>query len=260
MGNMVKYAFITGASSGFGEAIARVLAEEGYGLILVARRKERLEILRQELINKSPDIVISGIDVRDFKAVELFVNQLDVNIKNHIEILVNNAGLAAGRSTIDEGVLSDWEQMIDTNLKGLLYVSKMVIPCMKSQKNGLIINVTSIAGKEAYPQGNVYCSTKAAVDQLSKSMRMDLLPYGIRITSIAPGAAETEFSLVRFKGNEKVAKAVYDGFIPLLAQDIAEAVRFVVTRPSHVSIHDMVIMPTAQASATQFQKDLRQVD
>lgn len=257
---MVKYAFITGASSGFGEAIARVLAEEGYGLILVARRKERLEILRQELINKSPDIVISGIDVRDFKAVELFVNQLDVNIKNHIEILVNNAGLAAGRSTIDEGVLSDWEQMIDTNLKGLLYVSKMVIPCMKSQKNGLIINVTSIAGKEAYPQGNVYCSTKAAVDQLSKSMRMDLLPYGIRITSIAPGAAETEFSLVRFKGNEKVAKAVYDGFIPLLAQDIAEAVRFVVTRPSHVSIHDMVIMPTAQASATQFQKDLRQVD
>lgn len=257
---MVKYAFITGASSGFGEAIARVLAEEGYGLILVARRKERLEILRQELINKSPDIVISGIDVRDFKAVELFVNQLDVNIKNHIEILVNNAGLAAGRSTIDEGVLSDWEQMIDTNLKGLLYVSKMVIPCMKSQKKGIIINVTSIAGKEAYPQGNVYCSTKAAVDQLSKSMRMDLLPYGIRITSIAPGAAETEFSLVRFKGNEKVAKAVYDGFIPLLAQDIAEAVRFVVTRPSHVSIHDMVIMPTAQASATQFQKDLRQVD
>lgn len=257
---MVKYAFITGASSGFGEAIARVLAEEGYGLILVARRKERLEILRQELINKSPDIVISGIDVRDFKAVELFVNQLDVNIKNHIEILVNNAGLAAGRSTIDEGVLSDWEQMIDTNLKGLLYVSKMVIPCMKSQKKGIIINVTSIAGKEAYPQGNVYCSTKAAVDQLSKSMRMDLLPYGIRITSIAPGAAETEFSLVRFKGNEKVATAVYDGFIPLLAQDIAEAVRFVVTRPSHVSIHDMVIMPTAQASATQFQKDLRQVD
>lgn len=257
---MVKYAFITGASSGFGEAIARVLAEEGYGLILVARRKERLEILRQELINKSPDIVISGSDVRDFKAVELFVNQLDVNIKNHIEILVNNAGLAAGRSTIDEGVLSDWEQMIDTNLKGLLYVSKLVIPCMKSQKKGIIINVTSIAGKEAYPQGNVYCSTKAAVDQLSKSMRMDLLPYGIRITSIAPGAAETEFSLVRFKGNEKVAKAVYDGFIPLLAQDIAEAVRFVVTRPSHVSIHDMVIMPTAQASATQFQKDLRQVD
>lgn len=257
---MVKYAFITGASSGFGEAIARVLAEEGYGLILVARRKERLEILRQELINKSPDIVISGIDVRDFKAVELFVNQLDVNIKNHIEILLNNAGLAAGRSTIDEGVLSDWEQMIDTNLKGLLYVSKMVIPCMKSQKKGIIINVTSIAGKEAYPQGNVYCSTKAAVDQLSKSMRMDLLPHGIRITSIAPGAAETEFSLVRFKGNEKVAKAVYDGFIPLLAQDIAEAVRFVVTRPSHVSIHDMVIMPTSQASATQFQKDLRQVD
>ncbi len=257
---MVKYAFITGASSGFGEAIARVLAEEGYGLILVARRKERLEILRQELINKSPDIVISGIDVRDFKAVELFVNQLDVNIKKHIEILVNNAGLAAGRSTIDEGILSDWEQMIDTNLKGLLYVSKAVIPCMKSQKKGIIINVTSIAGKEAYPQGNVYCSTKAAVDQLSKSMRMDLLPYGIRITSIAPGAAETEFSLVRFKGNEKVAKAVYDGFIPLLAQDIAEAVRFVVTRPSHVSIHDMVIMPTAQASATQFQKDLKQVD
>jgi NADP-dependent 3-hydroxy acid dehydrogenase YdfG len=145
--------------------------------------------------------------------------------------------------------------MIDTNLTGLLYVSQAVIPLLKARKEGLIINITSIAGKEAYPQGNVYCATKAAVDQLTKGMRMDLLPFGIRVSSIAPGAAETEFSLVRFKGDEDQASAVYQGFTPLDAKDIADAVQFIVTRPPHVSIHDLVIMPSAQASATLFKKD-----
>lgn len=250
---MVNYAIITGASSGFGAATARVLAEEGYGLILLARRKEKLEQLKSEL-SGAPDVRVYPLDVRDVEAVERWANALDPAVKQHIALLVNNAGLAAGRNTIDEGLLSDWEQMIDTNIKGLLYVSKAVIPWMKQALQGTIINITSIAGKEAYPQGNVYCATKAAVDHLTKSMRMDLLPFGIRVSSIAPGAAITEFSLVRFKGNEAAADAVYQGFEPLQAHDIAETVRFIVTRPAHVSIHDLVIMPSAQASATMFNK------
>lgn len=252
---MVNYAIITGASSGFGAAMARVLAEEGFGLVLLARRVERLEALQEELKSLAPEILTYGLDIRDIKAVELWSEQLPSNIQKNTTLLVNNAGLAAGRNTLDEGVLSDWEQMIDTNLKGLLYVTKAVLPWMKDQRSGTIVNITSIAGKEAYPQGNVYCATKAAVDQLTKSMRMDLLPHGIRVSSIAPGAAETEFSLVRFKGDAAAAKAVYQGFQPLVAQDIAETLRFIVTRPSHVSIHDVVIMPSAQASATQFRRD-----
>ena len=252
---MVKYAIITGASSGFGAAMARVLAEEGFGLILLARRVERLQALQEELTSIAPDILSYGLDVRDLTAVEQWSNQLPSSIQKNTALLVNNAGLAAGRNTLDEGSMSDWEQMIDTNLKGLLYVTKAVLPWMKVQQSGTIVNITSIAGKEAYPQGNVYCATKAAVDQLTKSMRMDLLPHGIRVSSIAPGAAETEFSLVRFKGDAAAAKAVYQGFQPLVAQDIAETLRFIVTRPSHVSIHDVVIMPSAQASATQFRRD-----
>ncbi|MBM3165189.1 MAG: SDR family NAD(P)-dependent oxidoreductase [Bacteroidetes bacterium] len=252
---MVSYAIITGASSGFGAAIARVLAEEGFGLILLARRKDRLEALQQQLLGINPNVITHCLDVRDVKAVEQWCNQVDSSIKERVEVLVNNAGLAAGRNTIDEGLLSDWEEMIDTNLKGLLYVTKAVLPWMKIRNTGIIINITSIAGKEAYPQGNVYCATKAAVDHLTKSMRIDLLPHGIRVSSIAPGAAETEFSLVRFKGDSKAAKAVYQGFQPLVAQDIAETVRFIVTRPPHVSIHDLVIMPAAQASATHFRRD-----
>jgi NADP-dependent 3-hydroxy acid dehydrogenase YdfG len=195
------------------------------------------------------------LDVRDVKAVEQWSQQLPSSIQQRTTVLVNNAGLAAGRNTLDEGVIGDWEEMIDTNLKGLLYVTKAVLPWMKDQKCGTIVNITSIAGKEAYPQGNVYCATKAAVDHLTKSMRMDLLPHGIKVSSIAPGAAETEFSLVRFKGDSRAAKAVYQGFQPLVAQDIAETLRFIVTRPPHVSIHDVVIMPSAQASATQFRRD-----
>jgi len=252
---MVKYALITGASSGFGAAIASSLAKEGYGLILTARRLDRLIALKETLSQESPDIIIGKLDVRDRAAVNQWVDALEDHVKQNLSILINNAGLAAGRSTIDQGLASDWEQMIDTNLTGLLYVSQAVIPLLKARKEGLIINITSIAGKEAYPQGNVYCATKAAVDQLTKGMRMDLLPFGIRVSSIAPGAAETEFSLVRFKGDEDQASAVYQGFTPLDAKDIADAVQFIVTRPPHVSIHDLVIMPSAQASATLFKKD-----
>jgi NADP-dependent 3-hydroxy acid dehydrogenase YdfG len=252
---MVKYALITGASSGFGAAIASSLAKEGYGLILTARRLDRLIALKETLSQDSPDIIIGKLDVRDRAAVNQWVDALEDHVKQNLSVLINNAGLAAGRSTIDQGLASDWEQMIDTNLTGLLYVSQAVIPLLKARKEGLIINITSIAGKEAYPQGNVYCATKAAVDQLTKGMRMDLLPFGIRVSSIAPGAAETEFSLVRFKGDEDQASAVYQGFTPLDAKDIADAVQFIVTRPPHVSIHDLVIMPSAQASATLFKKD-----
>jgi len=252
---MVKYALITGASSGFGAAIASVLAKEGYGLILTARRLDRLVALKETLSGISPDVIIGVMDVRDRLAVNDWIDQLPVQVKKNLDILVNNAGLAAGRAPIDQGEVSDWEQMIDTNLTGLLYVSQAVIPLLKARTEGLIINITSIAGKEAYPQGNVYCATKAAVDQLTKGMRMDLLPFGIRVSSIAPGAAETEFSLVRFKGDEDQASAVYRGFTPLDAKDIAEAVQFIVTRPPHVSIHDLVIMPSAQASATLIKKD-----
>jgi NADP-dependent 3-hydroxy acid dehydrogenase YdfG len=252
---MVNYAIITGASSGFGAAMARVLAEEGYGLVLLARRVERLQALQEELKSLGPKVLTYGLDVRDVKAVEQWSQQLPSSIQQRTTVLVNNAGLAAGRNTLDEGVIGDWEEMIDTNLKGLLYVTKAVLPWMKDQKCGTIVNITSIAGKEAYPQGNVYCATKAAVDHLTKSMRMDLLPHGIKVSSIAPGAAETEFSLVRFKGDSRAAKAVYQGFQPLVAQDIAETLRFIVTRPPHVSIHDVVIMPSAQASATQFRRD-----
>src|SRR5690606_8413399 len=173
-----------------------------------------------------------------------------------IDVLVNNAGLAAGRSSIDQGDLNDWDTMIDTNIKGVLYVSKLIIPFLKKKESGHIINLGSIAGKEVYPSGNVYCATKHAVDALSRSMRIDLLPFNIKVTNIAPGAAETEFSLVRFKGDEKQAKEVYNGFTPLFAQDIADTVDFVVSRPAHVTINDLLIMPTAQANATQFHKEI----
>jgi len=252
---MVKYALITGASSGFGAAIAETLANEGYGLVLFARRFERLESLKRKLEPVTKHIIVVAVDVRNQASVEDAVEQLPFEVKEALEILVNNAGLAAGRAPIEDGSLADWEQMIDTNLKGLLYVTKAVIPWLKRKANRMVINITSIAGKEAYPQGNVYCATKAAVDQLTKAMRMDLLPYGIRVSSIAPGAAETEFSLVRFKGDQAQADAVYQGFNPLVAQDIADAVQFIVSRPIHVSIHDMVIMPSSQASATIINKN-----
>ena len=176
-------------------------------------------------------------------------------VQNKVEILINNAGLAVGRGSIENGVTDDWERMIDTNVKGLLYVSKQVIPWLKHKKSGHIVNIGSIAGKEVYPGGNVYCASKHAVDALSKAMRIDLVDHSIKVTNIAPGAAETEFSLVRFKGDEEIANSVYDGYKALEAIDIAETIYFVTNMPKHVTINDLTIMPTAQASATVFHKE-----
>lgn len=252
---MKGYAFITGASSGFGEAIAESLAKEGFQLIIAARRTERLIALKERLSGLCSSIHILSMDVRQEAAVQDAISSLPTEVKNHIEILVNNAGLAVGRGPIDEGVSEDWERMIDTNIKGLLYVTKAVVPFLKLQKHGHIVNLASIAGKEVYPGGNVYCASKHAVDALSRSMRIDLISYGIKVTNIAPGAAETEFSLVRFKGDQSTADSVYEGYDALQAEDIAESVLFAVTRPAHVNISDITIMPTAQASASIVHKD-----
>jgi hypothetical protein len=247
---MKGYAFITGASSGFGQAIAETLANEGYNLIIAARRTERLEELKSRLSELPIDMRILTLDVRNESEVQQAVSTLSEDIQHRIEILVNNAGLAVGRGPIDQGISDDWDRMIDTNVKGLLYVTKAVVPFLKKQQHGHIVNIASIAGKEVYPGGNVYCASKHAVDALSRSMRIDLVQYGIKVTNIAPGAAETEFSIVRFKGDQLTADSVYDGYDALQAQDIADSVLFAVTRPAHVNISDITIMPTAQASAT----------
>lgn len=247
---MDQFAFITGATSGFGEATARVLAQNGYSLILMARRQDRLEKLKGELSSEKCKVIILQTDVRNENDVLTSVNSLPNEVKSNIQILVNNAGLAVGRGPIESGITDDWERMIDTNIKGLLYVTKAIVPFLIANKSGHIVNIASIAGKEVYPGGNVYCATKHAVDALSRSMRIDLVQYGIKVTNIAPGAAETEFSIVRYKGDSETADSVYDGYEPLVAQDIAETILFVVTRPSHVTINDLTIMPTAQASAS----------
>lgn len=252
---MGKYAFITGATSGFGEATARLLANNGYSLVLMARRADRLDKLKQELSSDKCQIYTLQTDVRIENEVIKAVNSLSEQVKSNIQILVNNAGLAVGRGPIESGISDDWERMIDTNIKGLLYVTKAVVPYLIANKAGHIVNIASIAGKEVYPGGNVYCATKHAVDALSRSMRIDLVQYGIKVTNIAPGAAETEFSIVRFKGNTETSDSVYEGYDPLVAQDIAETILFVVTRPTHVTINDLTIMPTAQASATVLWKD-----
>lgn len=252
---MSKYVFITGATSGFGEACARKFSSEGYHLIITGRRQERLTQLQQELQKDGNEVFALCFDVRNLKEVEQAIASLPVEVKSNIAILINNAGLAVGREPIDQGNTDDWERMIDTNIKGLLYVSKNVIPFLKNNKKGHIFNIGSIAGKEVYPMGNVYCGTKHAVDALSRAMRIDLVDYNIKVTNIAPGAAETEFSLVRFKGDQHKADATYDGFEPLVAADIADTIYFVATRPQHVTINDLTIMPTAQASATIFHKE-----
>lgn len=252
---MDSYVFITGASSGFGKACAEIFAENGYHLILTARRKERLDSLSCRLTGKfGIDVITRELDVRNESSVKDMVEKLPRNIKLKIKILINNAGLAAGRDPIESGLSSDWNQMIDTNIKGLLYVSQHVIPLLKTNGNGHIFNVSSIAGKEVYENGNVYCATKHAVDALSKAMRIELVEFGIKVTNIAPGAAETEFSLVRFKGDNSIANSVYQGFEPLQAKDIAETIYFSATRPKHVTLNDIVIMPTAQANSTKFFK------
>jgi 3-hydroxy acid dehydrogenase/malonic semialdehyde reductase len=252
---MSKYVFITGATSGFGEACAKIFAQNNWNLILTGRRNDRLNSVSQELKNSyGVDIVTLNFDVRNQLEVIKSINSLEDKITDNIEILINNAGLAVGRGPIEEADTDDWERMIDTNLKGLLYVSKAIIPFFKKNRKGHIINISSIAGKEVYPGGNVYCATKHAVDSLSKAMRIDLVNYGIKVTNIAPGAADTEFSLVRFKGDKETAEKVYEGFSPLFAEDIAESIYFVSNRPKHVNINDLVIMPTDQANSTIFNK------
>ena len=247
---MTRRAMITGATSGIGRAIARRLAKEKYDLILTGRRSERLEELKREIEQENEVGVLTlCFDVREYEQVEQAINSLTGSWES-IDILINNAGLAAGLDPIHTGLLSDWEQMIDTNIKGLLYVTRVVSPGMVARKSGHIINLGSIAGKTVYPNGVVYCATKHAVKALSEGMRMDFLPYGIRVTEISPGAVETEFSLVRFKGDQQQADKVYAGFTPLVAEDVAEAVCFAVSQPPHVNIQELLIMPTAQANVT----------
>ena len=250
---MDQYIFITGASSGFGEATARLFAKRGWSLILLARRKERLLALKEELSNQV-EVIILTCDVRDEQSVNKAISELHDAVVDNIGVLVNNAGLAVGKGPIDQGITEDWERMIDTNIKGLLYVTKAIVPYFKRNKKGHIINIASIAGKEVYPGGNVYCATKHAVDALSRAMRIDLVSHGIKVSNLAPGAAETEFSIVRFKGDTQTADHVYDGYDPLIADDIAETVWFLSSRPAHVNINDITIMATAQASATVISK------
>jgi len=245
-----KVVFITGASSGIGRSCVWAFAGTGAQLILAARRLSRLEELAVELKRKpGEDILLLAVDVRDQPAVERTVNGLPAEWQA-IDILVNNAGLSRGLDKLHEGKLEDWEEMIDVNIKGLLYVSRAVIPGMVKRGHGHIINIGSIAGREVYPGGNVYCATKFAVDALSKGMRLDLSGTGLRVSQVSPGMVETEFSLVRFRGDKERAGKVYQGLTPLSPDDIADAIVYCATRPPHVNISEMLVMPTAQASTT----------
>ena len=245
---------ITGATSGFGEATARRFAAEGWRVIITGRRRDRLDVLARELEGLHGTLEGGTVahalrfDVRDNSAVEQAIASLPEEWKA-IDVLVNNAGLAAGMDPIQTGALEDWDRMLDTNVKGLLHVSRAIIPGMIARGKGHVINIGSTAGKEVYPKGNVYCASKHAVDALTKGMRQDLLPYGIKVTQIAPGLAETEFSQVRFNGDQQKAKAPYHGLVPLRGEDIAELVWYVTTLPAHVCINDLVVTPTAQASS-----------
>ena len=241
-------ALITGATSGIGEATARLLAPN-YRLILCGRRKERLNSLAKELGNCQPLV----FDVRDRQEVFEAISSL-ASEWNTIDVLINNAGNAHGLDLIHEGNPDDWDAMIDINVKGLLYVSKAIIPGMVERKRGHIVNISSIAGLEVYQKGNVYCASKHAVDALTKGMRLDLNAHGIKVTSIDPGLVETEFSEVRFKGDKEQARKVYENYTPLKAVDVAETIAFVLNRPPHVMIGDLLILPTAQASSTTVNK------
>jgi 3-hydroxy acid dehydrogenase/malonic semialdehyde reductase len=247
---MAKIALITGATAGIGEACAELFARENYNLILTGRRLDRLEKLAERLNKKyNTEVAVCAFDVRDREQVISNFENLPAKWKK-VDVLINNAGLSQGLDPIQNGNLDDWDTMIDTNIKGLLYVSKVVSNWMIANGKGHIVNIGSIAAKEVYPNGNVYCASKHAVDALNKGMRIDLLQHGIKVTAIHPGAVETEFSEVRFKGDKERAKKVYAGFDPLLANDIAETIWFVVSRPAHVNINEIIVMPTAQATAT----------
>ncbi len=252
---MTPIALVTGASSGFGEAIARHLAGNGYNLIITGRRKARLEQVADDLTALGAEVLVLEMDVRDREQVNQLAFDLPVGWRT-INVLVNNAGLALGRHAVDEADPLDWDGMLDTNVKGLLNVTRAFIPYMKHNAQRDIVNIGSIAGKEVYAGGSVYCASKHAVDALTKAMRIEFLKYNIRVTQIAPGAANTEFSMVRYKGDVAAADQVYQGFEPLLAVDIAEALYFVISRPAHVCINDMVIMPAAQANSTTIYKTL----
>jgi len=251
--NMKKTAFITGATSGIGKATAELLAKNSINLVLCGRRQKRLDTLKEELI-KLVDVHTLNFDVRDKQAVKETIANLPKEFQQ-IDILINNAGNAHGLDPIQDGNIDDWDAMLDINVKGLLYVSNAIIPQMIVRKAGHIIHIGSTAGKEVYPKGNVYCASKHAVDAINQGMRIDLNPYGIRVGAVNPGLVETEFSNVRFKGDHERADNVYKGFQPLKPEDIAEVVHFVVTRPYHVNIADLVVMPTAQASSTILNKN-----
>lgn len=246
---MSRTILITGATSGFGKAIAEKFAQGGYTVCITGRRADRLASVKNELETRYRTTVFTAcFDVRDNAQVEAAMNELKKHVKK-IDILVNNAGLAAGLSTIDEGSLDDWETMIDTNVKGLLYMTRQVLPMMREQASGHVINIGSTAGKGVYKNGNVYCATKYAVDALSQAIRIDMLPYGIKVTAINPGMAETEFSLVRFKGDEERARNMYAGVNALQAEDIADITWYCATLPPHVCINDLTVTCLTQVNS-----------
>jgi 3-hydroxy acid dehydrogenase / malonic semialdehyde reductase len=249
-------ALVTGATSGFGKAIAEKFAANKYSVIITGRRNELLQEVGGNIREKySVNVLPLNFDVRDKMAVNAHLGNLPPEWQG-IDVLVNNAGLALGKHYFEEADMDDWETMIDTNLKGLLYVSRAIIPYMANRKKGIIINIGSVAAKDIYEKGNVYCATKNAVEAISHGMRIDLLRHKIKVTAIHPGAAETEFSIVRFKGDEKAAKAVYEGYKALTAEDIADVSYYCATLPEHVCINDLTLTPTAQADAFYFYKDL----
>ena len=245
---MTKIVLITGATSGIGKATALLLAKNGYRLILTGRRKERLEELEKEI---SGEVCTLCFDVTKSLEVENALKSLPPEWEN-IDVLINNAGKAIGMDELSSGDITEWGKMIDTNIKGLLYVTRLILPGMKERKSGHIINLSSIAGKETYPGGSIYCATKHAVNAISDSMRVELLPYSIKVSTISPGAVETEFSVVRFRGDRKKADNVYRGITPLYANDIAECIYFVISRPKNVTIADIKVLAGAQASARDF--------
>jgi len=251
---MNRKALITGATSGIGEATARIFARNNIDLVLCGRREKRLESLKAEL-SQLVQVKTLVFDVGDFESVRKSISGLEENWKE-VDILVNNAGGAHGLDLLKDGAIDDWQKMIDSNVSGLLYVSKMLIPHMIKKHKGHIVNVGSIAGKQAYAKGTVYCAAKSGVEAISKGMRLELVPEGIKISNIAPGAVETEFSDVRFKGDQDRAKKVYEGYQPLVAEDIAECIFFCVNAPDHVQIADMTIFPSAQSDATTIHRSL----
>lgn len=251
---MKKIIFITGATSGIGKACALKFAQNNCDIIITGRREKKLNNLASDIKNKyKVDVLSLCFDVRNKNSVKASIDSLKGKWRN-IDVLINNAGLALGLSPIQEGDIDDWETMIDTNVKGLLYISRNIMPLMIKNKSGHIINIGSIAGKETYANGNIYCATKHAVSSITEAMRIDMLKYGVKVTQICPGAVNTEFSTVRFKGDKQAADNVYKGFDPLKPEDVADVIFYTTTLPKHVNINDLLIMPTMQANSVYFNK------